>query len=245
MGSIDISNIANIDPWTTTPEYSGLWPPDRRQILQDLQAGELTAGEIGSRFTISGPSISRHLGVLKNAGLILERRDANRIDYSLVEERLAVCVGQFLSAVCPEQIVLRQRRKQGLHLFDQGQRSLDMLDQHGRMHDPETLARELSDRRRDGPAATPQLRFVLSWSQGGQLEECASSVWETFGRITAHPGVGIRTENVAHRFAVEWDGDDCTQVGVFIPRRDTNSRITARRRPVVSWHASTGSFRGR
>jgi DNA-binding transcriptional ArsR family regulator len=61
--------------------------------------------------TISAPSISRHLGVLKNAGLILERRDANRIYYSLVEERLAVCVGQFLSAVCPEQIVLRQRRK--------------------------------------------------------------------------------------------------------------------------------------
>jgi hypothetical protein len=39
--------------------------------------------------------------------------------------------------------------------------------------------------------------------------------------------VGIRTENVAHRFAVEWDDDAGTQVGVFIPRRDTNSRMTA------------------
>jgi hypothetical protein len=39
--------------------------------------------------------------------------------------------------------------------------------------------------------------------------------------------VGIRTENVAHRFAVEWDDDAGTKVGVFIPRRDTNSRITA------------------
>jgi DNA-binding transcriptional ArsR family regulator len=91
--------------------FRALADPTRRQILQDLQTGELTAGEIGSRFAISAPSISRHLGVLKNAGLILERRDANRIYYSLVEERLAVCVGQFLSAVCPEQIVLRQRRK--------------------------------------------------------------------------------------------------------------------------------------
>jgi DNA-binding transcriptional ArsR family regulator len=36
------------------------------------------------------------LGVLKNAGLITERKDANRIYYSLFEERLAVCVGQFL-----------------------------------------------------------------------------------------------------------------------------------------------------
>ncbi|MGO8863294.1 MAG: DUF2071 domain-containing protein [Acidimicrobiales bacterium] len=39
--------------------------------------------------------------------------------------------------------------------------------------------------------------------------------------------LGMTTENVAHRFAVEWDGDQGTQVGVFIPRRDTNSRITA------------------
>jgi DNA-binding transcriptional ArsR family regulator len=91
--------------------FKALADPTRRQILQDLQGGELTAGDIASRFTISAPSISRHLGVLKNAGLILERRDANRIYYTLVEERLAVCVGQFLSAVCPEQIVLRQRRK--------------------------------------------------------------------------------------------------------------------------------------
>jgi DNA-binding transcriptional ArsR family regulator len=91
--------------------FRALADPTRRQILQDLQGGELTAGEIGSRFTISGPSISRHLGVLKNAGLILERRDANRIYYKLVEERLALCVGSFLSTVCPEQVVLRKRRR--------------------------------------------------------------------------------------------------------------------------------------
>lgn len=57
------------------------------------------------------PSVSRHLGVLKSAGLVQERRDANRIYYSLVEERLALCVGGFLSAVCPDQIVLRRRRR--------------------------------------------------------------------------------------------------------------------------------------
>jgi len=91
--------------------FKALADPTRRQILQDLRDRELTAGEIAGRFTISGPSISRHLSVLKAAGLVQERRDANRIYYALVEDRLAVCVGQFLSAVCPEQIVLRQRRK--------------------------------------------------------------------------------------------------------------------------------------
>src|SRR5487761_1183701 len=97
-----------------TGVFRALADPTRRQILQDLQAGELTAGDIASRFTITAPPAPRHLGVLRSAGLVRERRDANRIFYSLVEERLALCVGQFLSAVCPEQVVLRQVRKRRL-----------------------------------------------------------------------------------------------------------------------------------
>ena len=90
--------------------FRALADPTRRQILQDLREGELAAGDIASRFTISGPSISRHLSVLRAAGLVTERRQANRILYSLAEDRLANCVGGFLSAVCPEQVVLRRRR---------------------------------------------------------------------------------------------------------------------------------------
>ena len=91
--------------------FRALADPTRRQILQDLRGRELSAGEIVARFSISGPSISRHLSLLKSAGLVEERRQANRIFYSLAEDRLALCVGEFLSAVCPEQVVLRQRRK--------------------------------------------------------------------------------------------------------------------------------------
>lgn len=90
--------------------FRALADPTRRQILQDLRAAELSAGDIVGRFRLSAPSISRHLGVLKGAGLVRERREANRIYYSLVEDRLALCVGGFLSAVCPEQVVLRRRR---------------------------------------------------------------------------------------------------------------------------------------
>jgi len=91
--------------------FRALADPTRRQILQDLRGCELAAGEIASRFSISGPSISRHLGVLKGAGLVRERRQANRIYYSLVEDRLALCVGGFLSAVCPDQVALRRKRR--------------------------------------------------------------------------------------------------------------------------------------
>lgn len=91
--------------------FRALADSTRRQILEELRGGELAAGDIAGRFPISGPSISRHLGVLKGAGLIRERRDANRIFYSLVEERLALCVGRFLSAVCPEEAVSRRQRR--------------------------------------------------------------------------------------------------------------------------------------
>ena len=78
--------------------FRALADPTRRQILQDLREGELAAGEIAARFAISGPSISRHLAILRGAGLITERREANRIYYSLVEERLAASVGNSRSS---------------------------------------------------------------------------------------------------------------------------------------------------
>src|SRR5215470_989885 len=98
-----------IGPDAEASIFRALADSTRRQILQELRARELAAGEIASRFPISGPSISRHLGVLKGAGLVRGRREANRIFYSLVEDRLALCIGRFLSAVCPEEAVSRRR----------------------------------------------------------------------------------------------------------------------------------------
>jgi DNA-binding transcriptional ArsR family regulator len=103
--------MERIDADQEAGAFRALGDSTRRQILEELRAGELSAGEIAGRFPISGPSISRHLGVLKTAGLIRERREANRIFYSLAEERLALCVGRFLSAVCPDQFVVRQRAR--------------------------------------------------------------------------------------------------------------------------------------
>ena len=93
--------------------FRALADPTRRQILRDLRGGEMAAGDIASRFPIRGPSVSRHLSVLKGAGLVTERRDGNRILYALAGERLALCLGGFLSVVCPEQIVLRHRTAPG------------------------------------------------------------------------------------------------------------------------------------
>src|SRR5438128_248467 len=89
--------------------FRALADPTRRQILQELKAGELAAGAIAARFSISAPSISRHLSILETAGLISPRREANRIIYALEPEGLARVLGDFLSAVCPTQVVLRRK----------------------------------------------------------------------------------------------------------------------------------------
>ena len=80
--------------------FAAIGDATRRQILQDLRDGELPAGEIASRFTLSAPAISRHLSVLDAAGLVSSRREANRIYYALRSEALSAVVGGFLDAVC-------------------------------------------------------------------------------------------------------------------------------------------------
>jgi DNA-binding transcriptional ArsR family regulator len=66
-----------------TRTMQALADPTRRQILQMLYEGDLSAGEIAARFAISAPSISHHLNVLKNAELLRSRRQGQSIVYSL------------------------------------------------------------------------------------------------------------------------------------------------------------------
>ena len=60
--------------------------PNRRRILQLVTAKELSAGEIAAEFEITRPAVSQHLGVLREAGLVSERREGTRRLYSLRPE---------------------------------------------------------------------------------------------------------------------------------------------------------------
>ena len=57
--------------------------PTRREILNLLKAGRMSAGEITDRFPVTGASISRHLSVLKEADLIRDTREGKFIYYDL------------------------------------------------------------------------------------------------------------------------------------------------------------------
>ena len=57
--------------------------PSRREILELLKSGRLSAGEIGEKFPVSGAAISKHLSVLKEADLIRDTREGKFIFYEL------------------------------------------------------------------------------------------------------------------------------------------------------------------
>ena len=71
--------------------------PIRREILEMLKAGRLSAGEIGENFPVSGAAISKHLSVLKEADLIRDAREGKFIFYelnvSVLEEVMLWLVG--------------------------------------------------------------------------------------------------------------------------------------------------------
>lgn len=63
--------------------FKALSDPVRREILNLLKNGRLSAGEIGSHFDMTGATISYHLSILKKADLVFEHREKNFIYYQL------------------------------------------------------------------------------------------------------------------------------------------------------------------
>lgn len=86
--------------------------PTRRRIVELLAEEERSAGEIASHFPTSRPGVSRHLRVLREAGLVQVREDGQRRLYSLEPEPLAdlrAWLGNRLDALDTE--IKRRRRR--------------------------------------------------------------------------------------------------------------------------------------
>ena len=95
--------------------------PRRRQILTLVRDEELSAGEIASHFDVTRPAVSQHLTVLKEAGLVDERRNGTKRLYRARPEGLAE-VKSFLEEFWGERLEAlkreaerEERRKHGKH----------------------------------------------------------------------------------------------------------------------------------
>jgi DNA-binding transcriptional ArsR family regulator len=96
--------------------FEAIAQPKRREILRLLAAGERPAGEIAAKFAVTQPAISQHLKVLKDTGLVNERRDGTRRLYSVRSEGLTDLHG-FLAEVLPGRL---QRLKEVIEEDESG-----------------------------------------------------------------------------------------------------------------------------
>lgn len=79
--------------------FKALSDTTRREILRLLQDGDLTAGEIAEHFSMSKPSISHHLSMLKQANLVQDVRKGQNILYSLNTTVFQELLGWFYDMV--------------------------------------------------------------------------------------------------------------------------------------------------
>jgi DNA-binding transcriptional ArsR family regulator len=84
--------------------------PHRRVMVEALCSGEATAGQLGALVPVSQPGVSRHLSVLRDAGLVDVRADGQRRVYSLRPESLGT-VDDWLQ----QRLTLWQQRMGALH----------------------------------------------------------------------------------------------------------------------------------
>ena len=72
-----------------TGVFAALADPTRRAILTRLKGGDATVAELAAPFSMSQPAVSKHLGVLKLAGLVLERPQGRIVHYRAEPKGLA------------------------------------------------------------------------------------------------------------------------------------------------------------
>lgn len=83
----------------------------RRRILNHLAGGPMTVGEIAEKFDMALPSISKHLSVLKEAGLVHEQKRGQFVLYSLAADNLINSLYSFLTPFCPDARRIAAERK--------------------------------------------------------------------------------------------------------------------------------------
>lgn len=102
--------------------FKALASTPRRRILNHLAGGPMTVGEIAAKFDMAMPSISKHLSILYQAGLVHQQKRGQHILYSIAADHLATSLYSFLTPFCPDARALsaeRKKRHQQNELDDQ------------------------------------------------------------------------------------------------------------------------------
>lgn len=91
--------------------FAALASKPRRAILAYLSEAELTTSELAKRFSFSRPTISRHLSVLENAGLVASERRGQHVFYRLTPDNIVNTLTGFAFEICPVAGPLKRESK--------------------------------------------------------------------------------------------------------------------------------------
>ncbi|QGY81292.1 metalloregulator ArsR/SmtB family transcription factor [Sphingorhabdus lacus] len=91
--------------------FKALASTPRRRILNHLAGGPMTVGEVASKFDMTLPSISKHISVLFDAGLLQRQKRGQEVIYSIAANNLANNLYSFLTPFCPEARAIAAERK--------------------------------------------------------------------------------------------------------------------------------------
>lgn len=80
----------------------------RQEIMRLLCCQWLPVGDVVERTGVSQPTVSHHLGILREAGLVSTRREGKQVFYTLNQDRVAVCCGLLMQNFAPEMIDLSE-----------------------------------------------------------------------------------------------------------------------------------------
>lgn len=100
-----------MDQKTFSRYFKAFGDPTRRRILRLLSCKEMTVNEIVKAVGLSQPTVSRHLALLRGAGIVIDRRDGQKVYYSLDRKAVANCCTCFCDDLKIEGSVPRKGKK--------------------------------------------------------------------------------------------------------------------------------------
>lgn len=100
-----------MDERTYSRYFKAFGDPTRLRILTLLASKEMAVNEIVKKVKLTQPTVSRHLGILRDAGVVVDRREGQQVFYSLNKQNVAGCCEGFCDCLAIAIPVPPRRKK--------------------------------------------------------------------------------------------------------------------------------------
>jgi DNA-binding transcriptional ArsR family regulator len=103
--------LASMDEKTYTKYFKAFGDPSRLRIVVLLSSGEMTVSDIVEKVGLSQPTVSRHLGILRDADVVIDRREGQKVYYSLNKNSVSNCCSGFCECLAIPIVIRRGHKK--------------------------------------------------------------------------------------------------------------------------------------